>query len=754
MSNDYYNHGSFPTTGSAATSANMRTELDSIMAGFNKLPTLTGRANKVVVVNSSGTALESTDSVPVSSGGTGQASYTIGDLLYASGTTALSKLADVVTGNVLLSGGVGVAPLWGKVNLSTHVTGSLASEFGGTNSAYFAVTGPDTSIKTFTFPNSSATVLTSAAAVTPAQGGTGLQSYTIGDLVYASGSTTLAKLADVATGNVLVSGGVGVAPAWAQVGLTTHVTGILPSANGGTNSQYFGISGPTNARTYTFPDSNAIILSDAAPVTPAQGGTGIQTYAIGDLLYASGGTTLSKLADVVTGNVLTSGGVGVAPSWGKVNLTTHVSGTLPASSGGTGESTFANGQLMIGNASGGLTKATLTAGTNVTITNGNGTITIAATGGGGGGGLSSVGLSAPALFTVGNSPLTADGTITLTYASGQALPLANGGTSFTSYAAGDLIYASAINTLSKLGIGADNQVLTISASTHLPTWQTPASGMVYPGAGIPNSTGSAWGTSYSTSGSGTVVALATGATLITPTISGNETHTGTAARFLADFDNATFNSRFAFQTSTTNASTGIYAVPNGTSTLASWQATNAADPTNASKILIATNGSTDVQLVSGRNGTGTYLPLSFLTNNTQQMQLDTSGNLNIGTSGVAAKMYVFGNAAQNIISVTDGGSAIGFDFSAGNNFTITLLGNRTLAAPSNVTVGQSGVIYFVQDSTGSRTLSINSVWNFSGGTAPSLTTTANAVDVIAYTVRTASGTTPTSIAATLIANVK
>jgi len=755
MPNDYYNHGSFPTTGSAATSANMRTELDSVMAGFNKLPTLTGNANKLVVVNSTGTALESAVSLQALAGGTGQTSYTIGDLLYASGSTTLSKLADVATGNALISGGIGVAPSWGKIGLTTHVSGSLPAGNGGTGSAFFTVAGPDTSIKTFTFPNSSATVLTSAAAVTPAQGGTGLTSYAIGDLIYASGSTTLAKLADVATGNVLVSGGVGVAPAWAQVGLSTHVTGILPTANGGTNSQYFGVSGPTNARTYTFPDSNAIMLSDAAPVTAAQGGTGIQTYTVGDLLYASGSTTLAKLADVATGNTLISGGVGVAPSWGKINLTTHVSGALPAANGGTGETTFTDGQIMIGNTAGGLTKATLTAGTNVTITNGNGSITIAATGGGGGGSgtVTSVDMSVPSILSISGNPITTSGTLALTY-SGTALPAANGGTSFTSYAAGDLIYASAINTLAKLTAGTSNQVLTISASTGLPTWQTSASGMVYPGAGIPNSTGSAWGTSYTTSGSGTVVALATGATLTTPTTSGNVTATGTGARFLADFDNGTVNDRFIFQTSGSNANTGIYAIPNGSAVAASWQATNNSDTTNASKVLIATNGSTDVQLVSTRNGSGTFLPLSFLTGGSQRMQLDTSGNLNIGTSGVAAKMYVSGNAAQNLIEVIDGGSAIGFDFATGNNFTITLLGNRNLAAPTGVTVGQSGVIYIVQDATGSRTLSFNSVWHFSGGTAPSLTTTGSAVDVIAYTVRTASGTTPTSIAATLIANVK
>jgi len=91
--------------------------------------------------------------------------------------------------------------------------------------------------------------------------------------------------------------------------------------------------------------------------------------------------------------------------------------------------------------------------------------------------------------------------------------------------------------------------------------------------------------------------------------------------FNGDFSNATLLSRNAFKTSTTNGSTGIYALPNGTSTAASWQATNAADPTNASKILIATNGSTDVQLVSGINGTGSYLPLGLYNGGVKQIEI-------------------------------------------------------------------------------------------------------------------------------------
>src|ERR1043166_5092934 len=59
-------------------------------------------------------------------------------------------------------------------------------------------------------------------------------------------------------------------------------------------------------------------------------------YAVGDLLLADAANSVDALADVATGNVLLSGGVGAAPSYGKVGLATHVSGILPAANGGTG----------------------------------------------------------------------------------------------------------------------------------------------------------------------------------------------------------------------------------------------------------------------------------------------------------------------------------------------------------------------------------------------------------------------------------
>ncbi len=211
-----------------------------------------------------------------------------------------------------------------------------------------------------------------------ANGGTGIASYTVGDILYASGATTLAKLAGVVTGRVLRSGGVATAPAWGQVDLATDITGNLPVANLNSGSAasaltYWRGDGtwatPAGSGTVTSVDvsgGSTGITASGGPITgsgtitlagtlvAANGGTGITSYAVGDLIYASGATTLAKLADIATGNALLSGGVGVAPAWGKIGLTTHVSGTLPVANGGTGVTSL-----------GTLTKAD---DTNVTVT--------------------------------------------------------------------------------------------------------------------------------------------------------------------------------------------------------------------------------------------------------------------------------------------------------------------------------------------------------------------------------------------------
>jgi hypothetical protein len=177
--------------------------------------------------------------VPVTSGGTGLTSFAVGDILYADSTTTLAALADIATGNALLSGGIGGPPAWGKVGLSTAVSGILPIANGGTaaatTTANLVFAGPSSGVPGAPSFRTLVTADLPASGTIPAtQGGTGITSYAVGDLLYADTTTTLAKLADVATGNALISGGVATAAAWGKIGLTTHVTGILPIANGGT----------------------------------------------------------------------------------------------------------------------------------------------------------------------------------------------------------------------------------------------------------------------------------------------------------------------------------------------------------------------------------------------------------------------------------------------------------------------------------------------------------------------------------------
>lgn len=127
--------------------------------------------------------------------------YTANTIPYASGTTTIGFISAGSADQVLRVPGAGGTPAFGAIDL--------------TKSA--AVTG----------------------ALPAANGGTGQSSYAVGDLLYADSATSLAKLADVATGNALISGGVTTAPSWGKIGLATHVSGTLPVANGGTGAATF-----------------------------------------------------------------------------------------------------------------------------------------------------------------------------------------------------------------------------------------------------------------------------------------------------------------------------------------------------------------------------------------------------------------------------------------------------------------------------------------------------------------------------------
>ena len=105
-----------------------------------------------------------------------------------------------------------------------------------------------------------------------------------------------------------------------------------------------------------------------------------------------------------------------------------------------------------------------------------------------------------------------------------------------------------------------------------------------------------------------------------------------------------------------------------------------------------------------------------------------------------------GPLAATVTTLTDA-ATIAVDMSTSCNFTVTLGGNRTLGNPTGLVTGQTGSIFIVQSVSGSNTLAYSSNWDFAGGTAPTLTTTANAVDRLDYIVRSA-----TSVQAVLTTN--
>ena len=137
---------------------------------------------------------------------------------------------------------------------------------------------------------------------------------------------------------------------------------------------------------------------------------------------------------------------------------------------------------------------------------------------------------------------------------------------------------------------------------------------------------------------------------------------------------------------------------------------------SSSDLTISHNGSNSV---FNETGTGNL-----------QLQLGGSTKFEVASGGVS----LTGGAASNITALSDG-ATITIDMATACHHSVTLGGNRTFAAPSNQVVGQSGSIFITQDGTGSRTASFNSAFKFVGGTAPTLSTAASAVDRIDYIIK-------------------
>jgi hypothetical protein len=205
---------------------------------------------------------------------------------------------------------------------------------------------------------------------------------------------------------------------------------------------------------------------------------------------------------------------------------------------------------------------------------------------------------------------------------------------------------------------------------------------------------------------------------------------------------AALNDDANFSTTVTNSIAEKLALTGGTMTGAIAMGTNkitgAGDPTDAQDV--ATKNYVDT------NFQGTDAGLTYLDglNFTDEASFKTGVNLEIGVDVQAfdadtAKTDVaqtFTAAQRGEITTLTSATTITPDFADSNNFTCTLGHNATIANPTNLTAGQSGSIFLVQDGTGSRTVSWGSSWDFAGGTAPTLTTDASAVDRVDYVVRT------------------
>lgn len=200
-------------------------------------------------------------------GGTGQSSYAIGDILYANTTSTLAKLADVATGNALISGGVTTAPAWGKIGLTTHVSGTLAPSNGGTGLT--AVGGSGTILGSNGSANLylSPTVTTSAAAIAYTLNGSNLELNIPNADASNRGtvSTTTQTFAGAKTFNALLTAGAGVTSTSAASAAALYANGVSGSSwsqddDGATLNETFNflqVGTLTGATTYNLPACNA-----------------------------------------------------------------------------------------------------------------------------------------------------------------------------------------------------------------------------------------------------------------------------------------------------------------------------------------------------------------------------------------------------------------------------------------------------------------------------------------------------------------
>ena len=142
---------------------------------------------------------------------------------------------------------------------------------------------------------------------------------------------------------------------------------------------------------------------------------------------------------------------------------------------------------------------------------------------------------------------------------------------------------------------------------------------------------------------------------------------------------------------------------------------------------------TELNVLDGIPATLTATELGYVDGVTSALQTQINakgvGDALLGT----AQNWTAGQRGE--ITALTSAASVTIDMADSNHFSCTMAHNITFANPSNLTAGQTGSIFLTQDGTGSRTASWGSYWDWAAGTAPTLTTTAAAVDRIDYVVR-------------------
>ena len=272
---------------------------------FYSLYTFTGSGTGILPVPSGGTGLSTipTNGQLLIGNGTGYTLNTLGVGAGISVTNGLGTITLANTGVLSNIAGAGISVSSATGNVVINNTGVLSFSSGTTG---------------LTPATASTGAVVLAGTLIAANGGTGFASYAVGDLLYANTTTTLAKLPDVATGNALISGGVNTAPSWGKIGLTTHVSGVLPIANGGTNGSAtptsFGVAyGTGTAYAFTAAGTTGQVLTATTGGAP--------TWAA----PATSGTVTS--VSIVSANGF-AGTVATATTTPAITLTTSITGVL------------------------------------------------------------------------------------------------------------------------------------------------------------------------------------------------------------------------------------------------------------------------------------------------------------------------------------------------------------------------------------------------------------------------------------------